>query len=132
VHLGLAHAAMVQCFKRETEALRITPKQAALMWLAEQTPGIAQIEVARLLRVDRATILGITNTLVRRRLVMRGTARKNGPSDARRIGLHLTPAGVDVLDRARAAIALHEARFLERLTPEEVEQGLLILRKLYL
>ena len=132
VHLGLAHAAMAQGFKREVGALRVTPKQVALMWLADQTPGIAQIEVARLLRVDRATILGITNNLVQRGLVTRGAAREDGPSDARRIGLHLSSAGVEVLHGARAAIAVHEARLLERLTPEEIEQALVIFRKLYL
>jgi DNA-binding MarR family transcriptional regulator len=131
VHLGLAHAAMVQDFKREVEDLRVTPKQAALLWLAEQTPGIAQIEVARLLRVDRATILGITNKLVSRRLVARGKARNDGPKDARRVGLHLTAAGLDVLLRAREAIAIHEKRYLQRLTRAELEVVLPILKKLY-
>jgi len=131
IHLGLAHAAMVQDFKREVDHLRVTPKQTALLWLVQETPGIAQIEVARLLRVDRATILGITNILVRRGLVERGPMRNDCPSDARRIGLHVTAAGREVIEGARPAIAAHESRYLERLTARELADLRALLKKLY-
>jgi DNA-binding MarR family transcriptional regulator len=120
VHIGLANSYMVQDFKRELEALQLTPKQTALLWLADENPGIAQVDVARVLRVDRATMLAITNNMVKRGFVARGEARHNEGPGGRRIGLHLTASGREVLAKAKAGIARHEKRMKGKLTADEV------------
>ena len=131
VHIGLANSSMVQDFKRELEALQLTPKQTALLWLADENPGIAQVDVARVLRVDRATMLAITNKMVKRDFIARGEARHNEGPGGRRIGLHLTAAGRKALAEAKAGIDRHETRMKSRLTADEVRAVTAALRKLY-
>ena len=126
LHVGLAHSAIMQEFKRSVE-LPLTPKQASLLWLADEMPGIAQADVARLLLVDRATMLGITNNLVRRELL----ERRRSPQGGRRIGLHLTPAGEAMLLRTREAVARHEANITGRFTEAELRVTLRVLKKLH-
>ncbi|WP_162806675.1 MarR family winged helix-turn-helix transcriptional regulator [Sphingosinicella terrae] len=126
LHIGLAHSAIMQEFKRSVE-LPLTPKQASLLWLADEMPGVAQADVARLLLVDRATMLGITNNLVRRELL----ERRRSPQGGRRIGLHLTPAGEAMLVRTRDAVARHEASVKGRFTEEELRVTIGVLKKLH-
>ncbi|MGZ8348937.1 MAG: MarR family winged helix-turn-helix transcriptional regulator [Allosphingosinicella sp.] len=131
VHLGLANSFMIQDFKRELEDLQLTPKQTALLWLADENAGIAQVDVARVLRVDRATMLAITNKMVKRGFIARGAARQNKGPGGRRIGLHLTAVGRKALAEARTRIARHEQRMKAKLAPGEVEAVTKVLKKLY-
>lgn len=127
LHVGLAHSALIQDFKRSFDQLQLTPKQTSLLWLADESPGIAQVDVARLLLVDRATMLGITNSLARRELI----ERRRSPNGGRRLGLHLTPAGKKMLKQAREAVALHEARLKARFTADELATVTALLKRIY-
>lgn len=131
VHIGLANSSMVQDFKRELEHLQLTPKQTALLWLAEENPGIAQVDVARVLRVDRATMLAITNKMVKRGFVNRGEARHNEGPGGRRIGLHLTSAGRAALAEAKAGIARHEARMKQGISEADLAIVTRVLKQVY-
>lgn len=127
LHIGLANHAIQQDFKREFEALRLTPKQTSLLWLVGDNPGVSQVDFARLFRIDRATLMGITNALARRGLIERRTMESNG----RRIGLHLTPAGREVLEEARRKVAIHEAWVKRRFTRRELDQIVSLMARLY-
>ena len=127
LHVGLAHSAIIQDFKRNFERLQLTPKQTSLLWIADETPGIAQADVARLLLVDRATMLGITNSLARRGLI----ERRRSPNGGRRLGLHLTAQGVEMLNEARQAVAQHEQGLKRRFTPKELESFTSLLKRIY-
>jgi DNA-binding MarR family transcriptional regulator len=127
LHVGLAHSAIIQDFKRNFEPLQLTPKQTSLLWIADESPGIAQVDVARLLLVDRATMLGITNSLTRRGLI----ERRRSPNGGRRIGLHLTAEGAEMLSQARRTVAKHEKGLKSRFTPEELEAFASLLKRIY-
>ena len=127
LHVGLAHSAIIQDFKRSFENLQLTPKQTSLLWIADERPGIAQADVARLLLVDRATMLGITNSLTRRHLI----ERRRSPNGGRRIGLHVTPEGARMLDQARKAVAQHEKGLKSRFTEEELSGFTELLKRIY-
>jgi DNA-binding MarR family transcriptional regulator len=127
LHVGLAHSAIIQDFKRNFEDIQLTPKQTSLLWLADERPGIAQADVARLLLVDRATMLGITNSLTRRGLI----ERRRSPNGGRRIGLHLTKEGAAMLTQARKAVAQHEGRLKRRFTDEELNTFAELLKRIY-
>ena len=127
LHVGLAHSAIIQDFKRNFEPLQLTPKQTSLLWIADESPGIAQVDVARLLLVDRATMLGITNSLARRGLI----ERRRSPNGGRRLGLHLTPEGVAMLNEARQTVAQHELGLKARFTAEELATFTSLLKRVY-
>ena len=127
LHVGLAHSAIMQDFKRSVEPIPLTPKQASLLWLANEHPGLAQVDVARLLLVDRATMLGITNSLVKRGLIERRPPLNGG----RRVALHLTPDGSELLARAKQAIARHEERLQGRFTDEELRITTDVLKRIH-
>jgi len=73
--------------------------------------------IGRLFKIDRATMLGITNALSRRGLI----ERRPAPDHGRRIGLHLTAAGKSLLAEAKATVATHEDWVKSRFTPAEIE-----------
>lgn len=127
LHVGLAHSAIIQDFKRSFDNLQLTPKQTSLLWIADERPGIAQADVARLLLVDRATMLGITNSLTRRGLI----ERRRSPNGGRRIGLHLTDDGTRMLAQARKAVAQHETQLTGRFTARELSLFTEMLKRIY-
>lgn len=127
LHISLANAAILQDFRRELEALALTQKQTSLLWLVGDNPGVSQVDFARLFRIDRATMMGITNALARRGLI----ERRAMASHRRRRGLHLTPAGVEVLAEAKRRVAAHEAWVTQRFTPSERALIVSLMARLY-
>jgi DNA-binding MarR family transcriptional regulator len=126
VHVSLANVTILQHFNRSFVDIGLTPKQTATLWLAAANPGIAQVDIARLFRMDRATMLGITNSLTEQYLLDRGPSIRSG----RTVGLHITPAGAAKLAAARVAVARHEQWVKSALTPKEVDQLFRLLIKL--
>jgi len=126
-HIRLAHGAVYRHFNETFGTIVPTQKQTSVLWLVSDNPGISQIDIARLLQIDRATMMAITNTLTDRNLMERRTS----PIDRRRQALHLTAAGVTSLTVARAAVAAHEVWLKSRFTPEEQVQLVSLLRRIH-
>jgi DNA-binding MarR family transcriptional regulator len=126
VHISAANSLILQHFNRSFSGIGLTPKQTATLWLASANPGIPQVDIARLFRMDRATMLGITNSLTDQGLLDRGPSMRNG----RTIGLHITPAGAERLAVAKVAVAQHEQWVKSTLAPEEVAFLIHLLRRL--
>src|SRR5690606_24965874 len=80
LRIRLAHGAVYRHFTETFAPLDLTQKQLSLLWLVGDHPGIAQTELARRLRMDRATTMGIVNRLAARGFLRRGAA----PFDRRR------------------------------------------------
>lgn len=127
LHISLANASILHNFKKCFEALQLTPKQTSLLWLVSDNPGVSQVDFARLFGIDRATMLGITNALTRRKLIERRTMASN----ARRIGLHLTEAGREVLAKAKVQLEIHETWVKQRFTAEELDTIKKLMARLY-
>jgi DNA-binding MarR family transcriptional regulator len=89
-----------------------------VLWLVSDNPGISQIDIARRLQIDRATMMAITNSLAKRGLL----ERRSASADRRRQALHLTATGDLALRRALAAVAAHETWLKSRFRPEETRQ----------
>jgi DNA-binding MarR family transcriptional regulator len=117
-HIRLAHGAVYRHFTETFSLLDLTQKQVSVLWLVDNEPGIAQIDLAQRLQMDRATTMAIVNRLQARRYLVRGKSSH----DQRRQTLHLTSEGQDALANARAAILEHEAWLKSRFTPREVER----------
>lgn len=126
-HIRLAHGAVYRQFNETFGTLGLTQKQTSVLWLVGDQPGLSQIDIARRLQIDRATMMVITNSLAKRGLMERHASS----ADRRRQTLHLTPSGAATLSRAQVAIAEHEAWLRSRFTSQDVLQLIELLQRVY-
>jgi DNA-binding MarR family transcriptional regulator len=126
-HIRLASAAVYQHFTETFSDLGLTQKQVAVLWLIEDQPGIAQADIARRLKMDRASVMAIVNRMQDRGFLTRGASVQ----DRRRQTLSLTEGGLDSLKKARACIAEHENWLKARFSPAETAMLVELLRRVY-
>ena len=91
------------------------PQFRALGFLNRE-PGASLSAVAEHLGVTLSTASAIADRLVRAGFVDRAP----DPAERRRVALTLTPAGADLLDRARSATRARVAARLARLSPAQL------------
>ena len=103
--------------RHETEALGITSRQATLLSLIEEHPGLSLRELAALERISAPSLSGHVDRLEQAGLIER--IRSGG--DRRRVGLGLTTAGDRLLRKVRAQRTTWLAERLAELPPERVE-----------
>ncbi|WP_207764850.1 MarR family winged helix-turn-helix transcriptional regulator [Hyphococcus luteus] len=126
-HIRLAYTAVYRHFMDTFADLDMTQKQVSVLWLVDDHPGIAQTDLAKRLRMDRATVMAIINRLEGRRLLRRGQSA----SDGRKQTLKLTPTGVKILAEAKKAIHEHESWLKGRFTKQEVKTLIEFLRRIH-
>jgi len=126
-HIRLAHGAVYRHFAETFADLDLTQKQVSVLWLVDDRPGIAQIELGRRLRTDRATTMTIVNRLQDRGFLR----RERSATDGRKQALFLTPAGNKALDKAKHAIREHEDWLKDRFTPEEIDKLVEMLTRIH-
>jgi DNA-binding MarR family transcriptional regulator len=115
--------------RKETDQFGITGRQATLLWLVRDRPGLSLRELAAEERISAPALSGHVDRLERLGLIER--VRSEG--DRRRVGLALTPAGARLLRRLRERRTAWLAKRLDQLEPgdlERVEIALEPLRKL--
>src|SRR5882672_10786844 len=83
--------------RKETEALGVTSRQATLLWLVREHPGLTLGELANLERISAPSLSGHIDRLERAGLL----DRVRSSEDRRRVGLELTQAGSKLLRRVR-------------------------------
>ena len=103
--------------RRETESLGITSRQATLLSLIREHPGLSLRELAALERISAPSLSGHVDRLERAALIRR--IRSGG--DRRRVGLELTTAGDRLLRKVRAQRTTWLAERLAELPLEQVE-----------
>lgn len=126
LHVATAHTIIMQHFQRTLGNLALTPKQTATLWLAAANPGVSQSELARFFRIERSTVMAITNSLTDQNLL----ERRPSPHSRRSVALHITPEGEHKLALAKAAVAEHERWVQSVLSPEEVAFLIHLLKRL--
>lgn len=126
-HIRLAHGAVYRHFTETFADLDLTQKQVSVLWLIDDHPDIAQADIGRRLRMDRATVMAIINRLQARGFVERGAST----GDRRRQKLHLTPAGHEALVSARESILEHEAWLKSRFSARETKLLVDLLRRIH-
>jgi len=115
--------------RRETEALGVTARQATILWLIRDHPGLNLRELAAHERISAPALSGHVDRLEKAGLI--GRVRSEG--DRRRVGLELTDEGARLLRRVRARRTGWLAERLKELEPEElasVERAVEALRRL--
>ena len=116
-HLGYflrrAQVVVFQDFIRTLASVNIRPAQYSVLVVIGANTGLSQADVAQHLGIERARLVRLLDRLERRGL----TQRHPSPVDRRSHVLKLTPAGQQLLKRAKTLAAAHEARLLQRLGP---------------
>ncbi len=126
-HIRMAHVALYRHFLENYGHLELTQKQVTALWLIGDHPGIAQTDLARWMRMDRATTMAMVNRLQSRKYLVRGRSA----SDGRKRTLNLTAAGRRALVAAKAAIFEHERWVKARFTSSEVSTLVALLTRIH-
>jgi DNA-binding MarR family transcriptional regulator len=126
-HLRLAHTAMWRDFAAAMARLDLTQRQAGVLELIADNPGVSQVDLAAALVTDRATMMAIVDRLDDRGLVQ----RRRSIEDRRRQELHLTAQGATMVEETRRTIRAHEARFKGLFTPAELEALTAALKRIH-
>jgi DNA-binding MarR family transcriptional regulator len=104
--------------RKETDQFGVTGRQATLLWLVRDRPGLSLRELAAEERISAPALSGHVDRLERLGLIER--VRSEG--DRRRVGLALTPAGGRLLRRLRERRTAWLAERLDQLEPGDVER----------
>lgn len=128
LHIGTTNSLFVSRLERRLDALNVTPKQVAILWLVRANPGVKQTDLSRFFKIERPTVHQFVRQLTKNGFLL------NEPSklDRRAGGLWITEDGERTLAEARACIAEHEDELTACLTPREKDDLFRILMKIYL
>lgn len=111
-----AHMALWRDFNRTVGIGIVRPGIFSMMVLIDENPGIAQIEIAVQLAIDKATIVGLIRMLQKQGWIERRRSR----ADRRRQDLYLTSQGRHELATLRRDMLEHEARFINLFSRQEL------------
>jgi DNA-binding MarR family transcriptional regulator len=126
-NLRRAQIALWRDFNRTVREGDVRPGVFSLLILVDANPGIAQIDLANQLDIDKATIVGLVHRLERQHWVV----RKTSSIDRRRQGVYITPAGRTTLKNLREEMLEHEMRFTRLFSAEELAQLITFLRRIH-
>jgi MarR family transcriptional regulator, organic hydroperoxide resistance regulator len=126
-NLRRAQIALWRDFNRTVREGDVRPGVFSLLILVDANPGIAQIDLANQLDIDKATIVGLVHRLERQHWVV----RKTSSADRRRQGVFITPAGRTTLKNLREEMLEHEMRFTRLFNAEELAQLIAFLRRIH-
>jgi DNA-binding MarR family transcriptional regulator len=101
----------------EAHELGVTSTQASLLAAMHRSPGVGLSELARREHMSAPTLVGHVDKLEAAGLVAR---ERSNPTDLRRVGLTLTPAGLEMLQTLRARRTAWLTARLEALAPDEL------------
>lgn len=115
--LRRAHFRFVENWQRRFGALglHVAPMQGGMLVLIGRNPGISQGELARVLGVERSTMVQAIARLGELGLI----ARERAAEDRRRFALRLTGAGRDAVALIEANLKAHEDAVLRGFSAEE-------------
>jgi DNA-binding MarR family transcriptional regulator len=122
-----AEIALWRDFSRTVGEGEVRPALFSLMILVEANPGVAQIDIANQLDIDKATVVGLVQRLQRRQCV----DCRQSDVDRRRQGIFLTERGQKELNQLRQEMLEHETRFTRLFSAQELAQLFTLLRRIH-
>lgn len=99
-----AQTAIFRDLAASTERLKVTPGEYGLLALVDANPGISQIDLAQVYRLDKSTLSLAVSRLVKRGLIERRRSREDG----RYFTLWLRQPGQRLLGHVRARVEAQE------------------------
>lgn len=122
-----AQIALWRDFTRSVAEGEVRPGVFSVLSLASSNPGIAQIDIANQLDIDKASVVALIDWLENQGWV----ARKRSQSDRRRHEISVTPAGQKAYKSLKREMVQHEKKFIERFTEAERKQLISLLQRLH-
>jgi DNA-binding MarR family transcriptional regulator len=123
-----AQIALWRDFHRNVSKGEVRPGLFSVLVLASANPGIAQIQLARQLAIDKASVVSLIDRLERSGLI----ARRRSAVDRRRQGIFITAEGAKRLKVLKREMLNHEKRFSDRMSEVELQQLIGLLQRLYI
>jgi len=123
-HLREAYRAFSRDFHARLARHGITHAQWLMLWFLSQAGSLTPLELSQRAGIKKASATSVIDALKKRRLI-------HGDQDIvdrRKINLHLTPAGLDLMLELRACAAAANADARESFTDKEMETLLRLLR----
>lgn len=127
-HLRRAHLAIWRDFNENVGHGGLRPGQFGVLSTIDKHPGISQIEISRLLDLDKASIVALIYRLEN----LQWIEKRQAAEDRRRHQLYLTNEGKKELKTIRKDMQKHEERFMQRFSKSEYNQLIELLRRVYL
>ena len=107
--VGMVHSIVSTQLEARLKPMGLSPKLASVLWLAAANPGIQQVTLTRVFRVNRATINAFVRELKAKWLV----ELEQLEHDKRSLGIVLSAQGRAVLPVMKAAVLQFEDEFAE-------------------
>lgn len=114
-NLHRAEIASYRSFVRSFNGPKTTPKQFSVLLLIRANPGISQIELGKLLGMDRATTMAVVQRMQEDELL----TREPSSVDRRRYELRLTRKGQTLVSRLKKHVREQESLLTSELTSGE-------------
>jgi DNA-binding MarR family transcriptional regulator len=105
----------------------LRPGLFSLLVLAQENPGIAQVDLGTHLGVDKASMVALLDRLERAGLI----ERRRSTRDRRCQGIFLTAAGSTCLSRLMGPVRQLEKQLTSRYSKSELDLFLSFLRRMY-
>ena len=122
-----AQIALWRDFNRNVAEGDVRPGEFSALLLAQANPGIAQIDIANQLGIDKASVV----SLVDRMEEFGWVERRRSTEDRRRQGIFLTAAGTKACRSLRKEMIDHERKVVDRYTDQELRTLIALLRRLH-
>ncbi len=122
-----AQIALWRDFARTVAAGVIRPGMFSALALARANPGIAQVELANELGIDKASMVTLIDRLEDAGWIL----RTRSSEDRRRQGITLTAAGERMYKSLKREMLEHERKFAELFSKREREQLVRLLQRLH-
>jgi DNA-binding MarR family transcriptional regulator len=122
-----AALAVIEVFIERMAPYGLRPVDFSVLSLVHHNPGITSRQLCASLGILPPNLVGLINTLEKRELVV----RQPHPRDGRAMGLHLTNAGLKLVEDAERTAAALESDAAGRLTPSELKTLMRLLKKIY-
>jgi DNA-binding MarR family transcriptional regulator len=122
-----ASLAVIDVFLQRMAPFGLKPVDFSVLSLITHNPGITSRQLCGALGIQPPNLVGIVASLEKRQLV----ERKPHPRDGRAMGLHLTPAGHELMRQAEPVAARLEREAAQGLSEQERHTLLRLLKKVY-
>ena len=118
---------VVEAFLKHMAIYDLRPVDFSVLSLIAHNPGITSRQLCSALNIQPPNLVGMVNTLEKRKLV----TRLPHPSDGRAMGLHLTPSGKKMVRNAEQTAVRAEEAASARLSAAERTTLMHLLKKIY-
>jgi DNA-binding MarR family transcriptional regulator len=122
-----AALAVITVFLRRMEPFGLRPVDFSVLSVVAHNPGVTSRQICAALDILPPNLVGMVKSLHKRGLIV----RKPHPTDRRAQGLHLSAAGRRLHDEAQATATALEQSVADRLSSEELQTLIGLLRKVY-